>query len=259
VSLLTLEELSAAPWGPPLLSGVSLELAAGTVLGIIGPNGAGKSSLLHTVAGDLPASGGTLEFAGRALADWSPRERARRLAVLPQRSRLNFPFRVEEVVMLGRTPHDTGRERDGQIVDEILAALDIEQLRRRPYTALSGGEQQRVQLGRVLAQVWPAAGREPVLLLLDEPTSALDLAHQQQLMALLRELAGRGCAVMMVLHDFNLLASLADELVALREGHCRARGTPAEVLTADMFREVFDVDVHIGEHPRTGAPVVSSP
>ena len=255
MSVLTLERVTTRPWGPPLLEDIDLALAPGEVLGVIGPNGAGKSSLLRLVSGDIAVHAGTIRFLGKPLPLWNLRERACRLAVLPQLSLLDFPSTVEEVVGLGRTPHDTGSAGDREIVREAMAALDVTALRHRRYTELSGGERQRTQLARVFAQVWRPGER---LLLLDEPTSALDLAHQQQVMAVVPKLAASGCAVVMVVHDVNLLAAHADRLLALHRGRAYALGPPREVINETLFREVFDARVHLGRHPVTGDPLVLS-
>ena len=180
---LDLHRVSAAPWGAPLLQDISLQLAEGRVLAVIGPNGAGKSSLLHTIAGGLAVASGELHLDGRPLAGWPERERARALALQAQHSALNFPFTVEEVVLLGRIPHDSG---------------SAERLRHRPFTQLSGGEKQRVQLARAVAQVWRREDAPCRLLLLDEPSSALDLAHQRMVLALVSRLAADGVAVVLV-------------------------------------------------------------
>jgi iron complex transport system ATP-binding protein len=252
VSTLRLEKVYAAPWGAPLLQEIDLRIDSGEILGLIGPNGAGKSSLLKVITRELPAAG-RVELLGSTMGHWHPRQRACHMAVLPQLSRLSFPFTVEEVVRLGRTPHDTGRATDEGIVEEVLAAVDISALRARRYTELSGGERQRVQLARVFAQIWPG---ERSLLLLDEPTSALDLAHQRQVLDAIAGLARRGCAVLMVIHDFNLLAARADRLLALHRGRAVACGTPAEVLRPALFAEVFGAEVRIASHPVSGSPLV---
>ena len=174
--MLRAEQLDVRRGPCVVLSGIDLQLRPGEVLGVLGPNGAGKSTLLAAMAGELAASTGQVTLEQRALADWPGPERARRLAVLPQSSSLNFAFRVEEVVAMGRLPHDSGRVRDAQIVQQALQAADAAHLAGRSYLALSGGERQRVHLARVLAQLWP--GGEGQTLLLDEPTSMLDPLHQ---------------------------------------------------------------------------------
>ncbi|MEH6583151.1 MAG: heme ABC transporter ATP-binding protein [Halioglobus sp.] len=253
-----MNNVNAAPWGPALLENISLELDAGEALGIIGPNGAGKTSLLQLLTGDIAACGGELIVLGRELAEWKTHERAQTMAVLPQLSLLNFPYSVEEVILLGRTPHSSGRKEDQAILQEVMQATDTHRLADRIYTQLSGGEKQRVQLARVFAQIWRSADDSPRLLLLDEPTAALDLAHQQLVMETLRALAASGCAIVMVAHDFNLIAAVSDQITALSAGRQIAQGPPETVLTPEVFREVFSIDVTIMAHPKTHRPLVIS-
>lgn len=255
MSLLKLDKVCAAPWGEFLLHQIDLELAAGEVLGIIGPNGAGKSSLLKLLSGDITQTAGSYELLGTAISDWEPLPRARILAVLPQFSLLNFPYTVEEVILLGRTPHSSGLDSDRVILQEVMAATDTASLQSRIYTQLSGGEKQRVQLARVFAQVWRDEG-SPRVLLLDEPTTALDLAHQQLIMESIKALAATGCGVVMVAHDFNLVAALADQILAVSRGALVCRGAPEAVLTRAFFKDVFEVRVNISTHPESGHPLV---
>jgi iron complex transport system ATP-binding protein len=257
VNTLQLSNVAASPWGPALLSNITVSLDAGTVLALAGPNGAGKSSLLQVIAGDIPASAGRVSFGDRSLSDWSPQERARHLAFLPQMSLLNFPYTVEEVVMLGRIPHNSGMSVDTKIAEQALLLTDMAPLRHRLYTQLSGGEKQRAQLARIFAQIGSEETLDGKLLLLDEPTSALDLAHQQQMLSAVRQLAGRGCAVVLVIHDLNLAASIADQIMVLENGRQVALGTPDQVLTTALFKDVFAVTVSIDRHPQDGYPLIT--
>ncbi len=246
----------AAPWGRPLLHDIVLSLPPGCILGVLGPNGAGKSTLLHTLAGGLPLSGGELSLGGKPLADWDRLRRARALSLLAQAAPLNFPFAVEEVVQLGRIPHQSGAATDRQIVTEVMAATDTRALSGRLYTTLSGGEKQRVQLARAMAQVWRSKDSDPRLLLLDEPTSALDPAHQQLTLQCIRSLASSGCAVVLVMHDFNRVAEIADQITVLDGGRQVITDTPQAVLTSAMFSSVFGVSTQIETHPVSGRPLV---
>lgn len=255
---LLLENVSAQPWGNTLLQDISLQLPAGEILGIIGPNGAGKSSLLQVITGDIPISAGHISILGKAATEWKLSPRAQTMAVLPQLSLLNFPYTVEEVIMLGRTPHSSGYTRDRDIVRQVMTATDTSRIKQRIYTQLSGGEKQRVQLARVMAQVWAEESSGDRLLLLDEPTTALDLAHQQLIMRTLGELADTGCGIVIVAHDFNLVAAIADQVCALDEGSQHSYGSPEAVLCPSVFREVFQVEVSVGAHPNTGKPSVFS-
>lgn len=256
MSLLELHNLNVTLGGNLCLNGVNLRLNVDEVAAIIGPNGAGKTTLLRAVAGELQPDSGRVTVCGHAHTHWSLQERARHLAVLPQASALNFPFRVEEVVALGRIPHSTGRRIDDAIVTEALAALDILHLRQRLYPQLSGGEKQRTQLARVMAQIWRAEDADGRLLLLDEPTASLDLGHQQQLMEKVRAFAAQGAAVLMVLHDLNLALGSADRLLALHQGRLVADGPPGEVLNADLLQRLFGARAELFHHPISGRPLV---
>jgi iron complex transport system ATP-binding protein len=259
VNVLKLESIDAAPWGPPaLLRDINLNLNSGEILGIIGPNGAGKTSLLHTMAGDITPTKGKLHLMGEKLSHWSPRLKAQSVAVLPQLSPLAFPYRVEEVILLGRTPHSSGHTEDRVILQEVMEATDTARLQHRTYTQLSGGEKQRVQLARVFAQIWRGDNDQPRLLLLDEPTAALDLAHQQLILAALRSLVARHCAVVIVAHDFNLVTAIADQITVMCCGEQIAQGSCEAVVTPDVFSRVFGVDVTIMPHPKSGKPLVFS-
>ncbi len=256
MSVLTITSASASPYGTALLQGIHFSLQAGQVLGLIGPNGAGKSTLLHAVAGGIALDSGLVLLNGKPLQEYDRVQRARALAMQSQHAALNFPFSVEEVILLGRMPHASGRDMDQQILEEVLYATDTLPLRRRPYTQLSGGEKQRVQLARALAQLWRAEDSPGRLLLLDEPNSALDLAHQRMVMERVDALAAEGCAVIVATHDFNLLASHADQLLVLDQGRQHSVGEPEAVLTPAMFADVFQVQVMIERHPDNQSPLV---
>lgn len=253
--MLEAQGLSFSIAGFSLLRDIDLCVEPGKVTAIIGPNGAGKTSLLRLLTGEQRPTAGNIALSGRPLGDWSPTQLARVMAVLPQSSRLDFPFTAREVVMMGRIPHATGLVRDTVIVDAALAAVDGSYLDKRFYTHMSGGEKQRVQLARVLAQIW-----EPVtdarVLILDEPTSSFDLAHQQLTITNMRSFAAQGVGVLVVIHDLNMAARCADQLLVLSCGRIAAFGSPQQVLTATTIKQVFNVDVSIGINPLTGTPLV---
>ncbi|UMZ11180.1 heme ABC transporter ATP-binding protein [Pseudomonas sp. MPFS] len=252
--MLQAEDLHIRRGAKQVLAGIDLQLKPGEVLGVLGPNGAGKSSLLGALSGELSAHQGRVLLDQRELAQWEGMQRAQRLAVLPQASSLDFAFRVEEVVGLGRLPHQTGRIRDAQIVSAALAAADVGHLRERSYLALSGGERQRVHLARVLAQLWP--GQEGQSLLLDEPTSALDPLHQHVTLQAIRAFAEQGVAVLVILHDLNLAARYCDRVLLLEGGRAHSLGTPACVLRAEPLKAVFGLEVLVQEHPERGHPLI---
>lgn len=253
---LEIDGLVVARGGRTLLHAIDFRVAPGALLGVIGANGAGKSSLLQAIVGDLPAQAGAVKFDGRAVARYPRRERARRIAYLAQTSALAFPLSARDVIALARSPHASGRTADAEIIAAAAAATDITHLLERAYTRLSGGEQQRVQLARVLAQVWRAEDAGDRLLLLDEPVAALDIGHQSRILRALRALAATGVAVVFVGHDVSLAAAHADRLLALADGRVAALGTPATVVTEAIMTQVYHAATHVIAHPATGTPVV---
>jgi iron complex transport system ATP-binding protein len=248
--------ISLALSGRTLLHDVGLAVRPGEITTVLGPNGAGKTSLLRVLVGELAPDVGALSLNGSALEAWSPVQRARMLAVLPQHSLLNFPFTAEEVVMMGRTPHDTGLVHDREIVAEALRAVDGDNLAQRIYTRLSGGEKQRVHLARVLAQVWESSAEGERFLVLDEPTSSFDLAHQHLTLDVVRTLAEKGVGILMVVHDLNLAVRCSDQMVLMQDGEMVYAGSPQQVLTQEKIAQVFGVDARIGTHPVSGKPLV---
>ncbi len=242
-----------------LVEGADLALAPGRFVAVVGPNGAGKSTLVRLLSGELAPTGGRVLCEGAPLAGIPPHRLACLRAVLPQASRLAFPFTVREVVRIGLD--GIGRGLDGRardlLVAEALARADVSHLADRSYQSLSGGEAQRTQFGRVLAQL--AAGRtvaDRQALLLDEPIASLDLRHQLALLDAAHALGRAGLAILAVLHDLNLAAVFADEVVVMRAGRIVAAGPPRDVLRDDLVRDVFGVALRIGEVPAGDRPFV---
>lgn len=241
--------------GRALIKDVSLEIGCGEIVTIIGPNGAGKSTLLRLLTGYLSPDSGECLLAGKALADWQPEQLAKTRAVMRQHSALGFAFSVRDVVAMGRAPyhHDTARDA---IVEQVMAQTGCLELARQDYRHLSGGEQQRVQLARVLAQLWHPTPT-PCWLFLDEPTSALDLYHQQHLLRLLKQLTQQQpLAVCCILHDLNLAALYADRILLLHQGERVAQGTPSEVLQTATLTHWYRADLHVCPHPDDASPQV---
>ena len=252
--MLRVEALQIRRAGKIVLADVSLELLPGEVLGVLGPNGAGKSTLLAALCGELQPDQGKVWLDQQALKSLTGAQRAQRLAVLPQTSTLDFAFRVEEVVGMGRLPHQTGRVRDDEIINAALHAADVGHLSGRSYLALSGGERQRVHLARVLAQLWP--GEAGQTLLLDEPTSMLDPLHQHTTLQAIRRFADRGAAVLVILHDLNLAARYCDRILLLDCGRPYALDTPSMVLQPGPLKAVFGLEVLVQAHPERGHPLI---
>jgi iron complex transport system ATP-binding protein len=233
---------------------VSLTLRGGEMTALIGPNGAGKSTLLRLLTGFLAPDDGERQLEGKRLEDWPPHALSRRRAVMLQRTDLQADWAVETVIAMGRSPWET--TANPQIIREVMAETGCDHLRGRRYPSLSGGEQQRVQLARSLAQLW-CDGAPQGWLFLDEPTSALDLYYQQHLLRLLKRLTANGqLHVCVVLHDLNLAALWADRILLLHQGNVVAQGTPQEVIQQPIIHRWYGADVRMGQHPEKAIPQV---
>jgi len=229
-----------------LLQGVSLQLQAGEVGVVLGPNGAGKSTLLSVLSGLTAPQSGEVRIDDRPLVPGDAAAWASRRAVLPQDTTVAFDFSAQDIVALGRYPHRLNPSlREDGIVAEALSATDVSHLAGRGMAHLSGGERLRVQLARVLAQIWePRPDGAARWLLLDEPTAALDLRHQHEVLGLVRRWAReQSVGVLLVLHDLNLALRYADRVWVLDGGQLRAAGAPADVLTPTLLRQVWQVKV----------------
>lgn len=231
---ITVDNVSYAVDGKQLLHPVCLDLAPASTHVMLGPNGAGKSTLLKIVSGYYKPATGSVQCDRRSMHELPRRERAQQVGVLTQRHELDFPFTVRQVVSMGRSPHDVAA-RSAEITEMILQRLNLgpDQI----YTNLSGGERQLVQLGRVFAQVWD--GGEDATLLLDEPMTALDLKHQGQVVQLLGEFRDRGTSQLIVMHDINLAAEIADHVTLMSNGSLIDSGDPEQVLTVENLEKTF--------------------
>jgi len=245
---LSLRDVSVEIAGATLVRELCLDVGASEIVGLLGPNGSGKSTALRCVYRALRPSGGAVLLAGHDLSAQSPRDTARHIAALTQESHMELDLTVEEIVVLGRSPHQRGNiqltAHERAVCREALARMDITHLALRSVLSLSGGERQRVLLARALVQ-------EPSVLVLDEPTNHLDLRHQVELLSFLRTC---GLTVLVVLHDLNLAAAICSRVAVLRSGSLVATGPPAEVFTPELIRSVFGVEVTVVAHPRSGAP-----
>lgn len=245
--------------GAHIVENASISLMAGQLAIAIGPNGAGKSTLLKLLSGELRPTSGDIVCAAEPLRDTPAWRLARRRAVMAQATQLAFPFTVSEVVRLGLDTLGVNAKRmeTNAIIDQAMRRADILHLARREYDTLSGGEQQRTHFARVLCQL--AAGRRSEsrqALFLDEPVASLDLKHQLMLMDSAREIADSGVAVLAVLHDLNLAAAYADELVVMQAGKIVASGEPTHVLAGGLVAEVFGVDLRLCATPPGNAPFI---
>ncbi|WP_375451785.1 heme ABC transporter ATP-binding protein [uncultured Devosia sp.] len=251
-------DVSVTTSGCRILEDVSLIAKAGQLTAIIGPNGSGKTTLLKALCRDY-AYDGLISINGRDLQLLRPIEMAGMRAVLPQHNALPFPFTVREVVALGLASGLSGVPLSARkrLPEEALARVDLDGFAGRFYGELSGGEQQRVQLARVLCQVWvPVLDGMPRYLLLDEPVSSLDIKHQLLVMDVARAFANAGGGVIAILHDLNLAAIYADAILALREGRFVGFGAPSVVLTDSLLADVFDCPMRVNQPPVPGIPFV---
>lgn len=235
--------------GKTLLQGVSLTCAPGTLTALVGPNGAGKSTLLSVIAGDATPKSGLVCLDGRPVQRMRIRELAQLRSVFPQGSEIRFSYLVEDVVEMGRAFRDLPLDEDRVAIDTALIDSEITHLRHRNAQTLSGGEQARTTFARVLVQEAP-------VVLLDEPTAALDLRHQERVLERARSLAAKGGTVLAVLHDLNLAAAYADQVVLMRDGNIAAHGTPWDVLTEPLISDVYRQPVCVMAHPERACPIV---
>jgi iron complex transport system ATP-binding protein len=245
-------EISGLTYGydaAPAVSDISFTVGRGEFLGIIGPNGSGKSTLLRLMSGVLPPWRGQIRVDGKPVSAYGRSELCRRIAVVPQETRIDFPFSVTEVVLFGRTPHLGGFGFEGdpdlQAAERAMARTQTTPLARRAITQLSGGERQRVIVARALAQ-------EPSFLLLDEPGAFLDIRHEVEMYDLLRELQSEGMTIVTVLHDLNLAALYCDRVALLDTGRLAQIGSPEEVLTYATLTRVYGTEIYVHRNDITG-------
>lgn len=235
-----------------IVKSLSLELEVGQMLGVLGPNGAGKTSLLTACCGELGIASGQIFLGTQDLHHQSARELARLRAVLPQQSRLTFNLPIIQIVQMGCYPFpEIDQSLVNQWTDEAITIADLDKHLQKPYDALSGGEQQRVQFARVMVQTRAIAHTHGcAYLFLDEPTASLDLKHQSLLLKGVRSLADQSlAAVFVILHDLNLAARWCDRILLLSENEPPREGTPTEVMHADTLARVYGIPMRIEEHP----------
>lgn len=254
---LVVERVGVSAGKTRIVQDLSFHAKAGEVLAIIGPSGSGKTTLMKAMTGELPYSGG-ITLAGLEVGGLSPEVLAAMRGVLPQASQISFPLNVAEVVGLGLTSSRRERAFRARRIAEALAKVGLSGFEGRSYQELSGGEQQRVQLARVLCQVWDPLPQEglPHWLFLDEPVSSLDIKHQVQIMQLAADYAKRGGGVVAVMHDLNLTAAFADQVLVMQGGRRLAFGARDEVMQAELLSKAYDFPLEILTRPGGGRPVI---
>ena len=224
-----------------ILKGIDINVENKEFVGIIGPNGSGKSTLLKCIYRNLKPSSGVIMLGDEDLSTIPIKESAKKLAVLSQHNYYDFDFKVYDIVLMGRSPHKKIMERDSkedfEIVDAALEKVDMTDFKERSFNTLSGGEQQRIILARALAQ-------QTDCLVLDEPTNHLDIKHQLQLMSIVK---GLNIEVIAAIHDLNIALMYCDKIYVLKDGEIIAYGTPSEVMTKELIKEVYEVDAIINK------------
>ncbi|HEV7782342.1 MAG TPA: heme ABC transporter ATP-binding protein [Chitinophagaceae bacterium] len=256
--MLRTENISYGIGKKSILRKISAEFHPGEFNMILGPNGSGKSTFLKIFSGEIKANKGDIFYAGKHIRTIKTDELAKYRAVMSQQPELSFPLTVEEVVMMGRYPHfafNPGK-KDEKICNEVMDRMNLQSFKERNYLTLSGGEKQRVQFARVLAQIWekPVAGTR--YLFLDEPLASLDINYQQEFLQITREFTDADTVVAVVIHDINLAVQFADKLLLLQEGSIAAQGKPLDILTETLIEKVFGVKTTILKNPVSGAPLV---
>ena len=227
--------------GSLILKGIELSIADPQLISIIGPNGVGKSTLIHCIDRILSPSVGTVLVDGQDVAEYKPKELAKKIGYVPYTSGNSFPMTVVDTILMGRNPHHKWKSlhQDMVVVEEAMRMMDITDLAMRSFNELSAGQHQRVMLARGIAQ-------EPSILLLDEPTANLDIRHQMDVIRLLKELSvKKGITVIMISHDLNLASKYSDNVVMLSEGSIFAVGKPEDVITHDNIKKVYGVESEI--------------
>lgn len=250
--MLEVRNLSFSVSKRPILLPLSFEAEAGNFYVLLGANGAGKSTLIKLLSNEYEVSGGSVLWKGRPLSSYKIREIAKERAVMTQKVHLSNDFDTEEIVMMGRYPHfaSSPREEDRHVVRKVIEETGISAFTGKPYHQLSGGEQQRVQFARVLAQL-EEAGPEAKgkLMLLDEPLNNLDVKYRHLILSQAKAFARKGNSVIMVMHDINLAARYADRILLLKKGRLMTEGKPSEVIRDEILSLCYDCPARVAEHP----------
>lgn len=255
--MLSIKNIELRRGGKALVKNFGHDFLPGKLTVIAGPNGAGKSTLLKIISGEWSADIGEVFWGEDNIRELKTDAMGRRRSFLHQETHLDFSFTVMEVVLLGRYPHGEGNEtpEDFEIAREALDCFDMTDFAARDYTTLSGGEKQRVQLARSLAQVWdPLPGG--CYWMLDEPVNNLDPAHQRAALKLMQKWAEKGATVITVLHDLNLVLEFGDEVILMKNGQLLASGEPGEVFTLENLKQAFDLEMEVVAVPGRKVPVV---
>jgi len=241
-----------------ILNGISTQFLPGEFNMILGPNGSGKSTFLKIFSGEITKYKGSVFYGEEKITTLKKEVLAKQRAVMSQQPELSFPLMVEEVVMMGRYPHFTFNpgKKDINFCNEVMERMNLITFKERNYLTLSGGEKQRVQYARVLAQIWEKPTEGYRYLFLDEPLTSLDINYQQEFLQIAREFTNEGTVLVAVMHDINLAIQFADKLFFLKEGELIAHGSPKEILNEGLIKQVFNVEASIINNPFSKNPLV---
>jgi iron complex transport system ATP-binding protein len=241
-----------------ILNDINTQFAPGQFHMILGPNGSGKSTFLKIFSGEINDFEGNILYEGKNIQQVKKEALAKARAVMSQQPELSFPLTVEEVVMMGRYPHFTFNptKKDETICNEVMQRMNLLSFKERNYLTLSGGEKQRVQYARVLAQVWEKPTGACRYLFLDEPLNSLDINYQQEFLQIARSFADEQTVLIAVMHDINLAVQYADNLIFLKEGELVAHGQPVNILNKELIEKVFNVRSTIINNPVSNSPLV---
>ena len=256
--MLRTENISFSVGKKQILKNVSASFLPGEFNMILGPNGSGKSTFLKIFSGEINKFQGIVLYDDKKIKELRKEELAKKRAVMSQQADLGFPLLVEEVVLMGRYPHFTfnPNKKDITICNEVIERMNLVEFKERNYLTLSGGEKQRVQYARVLAQVWEKPTDGYRYLFLDEPLNSLDISYQHEFLQSAVELMKEHTVLIAVMHDINLAAHYADNLFFLKEGEMVVHGRPKDILTENIIEQVFNIKTTVIENPVTGKPLV---
>ena len=230
-----------------IINDISFQIELNDFVSIVGPNGSGKSTLIKLISGDILPTGGYIEILGKEQFDWDILDLAYRRSILGQFNNLSFAFTVMDVLKMGVYPlkNKTLKVNVDNVYEKLLKVFDLDDLKDQIYTTLSGGEKQRVQLARVISQIWTSNTFNNKLLILDEPTSFLDIKHQLSLFSFLKDLNRKGLTIVMVMHDINQAVVNSNKIMFLKEGQMIDFGSTDLVVNDSILKEVFDVNFNI--------------
>jgi iron complex transport system ATP-binding protein len=257
--MLKLQDIQYAIADKQILSNINVHFTTGQLHMILGPNGSGKTSLIKIASGQIENFKGSVQYDNESIQKIGAASLAKYRSFLSQQNHIPFPLKVVEIIQMGRYPHYEYQalKKDIEIVQTVVEQLEIKHLLDRDFNTLSGGEQQRVQFARVLAQVWEKSSAHNRYLFLDEPLNNLDIQYQKYLLQTIKKFICDDIAIIMVVHDINWALAYADQVYFLQEGKLAAQGNPIEIINADLISKVFKIDAQLISVPGQKHPILS--